>query len=428
MGNRFAKRIKFSSNNNNTSKSKSQKKSVKKVKIDINSKNNEEAEFKFILNDVLNSNSNSLEFDVLKLSQEYNSFINSKKTGSLQHVELLDAYYAQLDCLATSYALSLNPNKILVKLVRATCFTRDQETYCTKLYLKLQRINKKNSKCLIISINDIFISSLEAISIGSCEALVDYLKENLSYKDYLNEINRLYNKKFLLNSNEIHINSDVSYLSFSTVQDVTTPKEYLTTLDSFIWKYLKQLSIYIHKNDYIIANELKLTLVDNIRLIHKLINSGFKVNNNFYDEQKLYKYNVLFLMYYKIKDLSLFKENQEALELCLNSCLKQILTLVKTDGFRKYTDMYRSVLYYKLKKCTFQQWSDENRILISELITNKKKEFQPLLLSDFCRLTIRNNSSNESIEKLDLPRKVLDFLKFKDDVEEDIDLYFQIAY
>jgi hypothetical protein len=62
------------------------------------------------------------------------------------------------------------------------------------------------------------------------------------------------------------------------------------------------------------------------------------------------------------------------------------------------------------------------------LITNKKKEFQPLLLSDFCRLTIRNNSSNESIEKLDLPRKVLDFLKFKDDVEEDIDLYFQIAY
>jgi hypothetical protein len=133
-------------------------------------------------------------------------------------------------------------------------------------------------------------------------------------------------------------------------------------------------------------------------------------------------------MYYNIKDLSLFKENQEALELCLNSCLKQILTLVKTDGFRKYTDMYRSVLYYKLKKCTFQQWSDENRILISELITNKKKEFQPLLLSDFCRLTIRNNSSNESIEKLDLPRKVLDFLKFKDDVEEDIDLYFQIAY
>ena len=145
MGNRFTKRIKFSSNNNNN-RFKLQK-SVKKRKNNKSSSNsssstNEEIEFKFIINDVLNNNSNALEIDDNRLAQEFSNFINSKKTNSLQHAEQLDDYYTQLDCLATNYAISLKPNKTLVKFVRATCFTRDQEADCTKLYLNFGYMHK----------------------------------------------------------------------------------------------------------------------------------------------------------------------------------------------------------------------------------------------------------------------------------------------
>ena len=433
MGARFSKRFRYSSRTYTCSESNSSRrhrsekpKKLKTIK-NKNIKNNcdEAMEFKFILHDILHNNSISLNSDTS--NQDFNNFINSFKNGKIQQAALLDDYYTQLDCLTYVSLSNLNPNKMLAKFVRATCFTRDQEAACTKLYIKLKKQSTKGTS-LFISIDDIFISSLEAISIETCGALLDYLKEHLMFKEYTQEINRLYHKRFLFNSSS---SDEELYPSFTTVKHVNEASEYLTALDSFTWKHLQQFKNYLHISDRVDSRTNKATLIDSMMLIHKLINSGFKINNYFYDEQKLYKYNILFLIYYNVHELCLFKEKEEEanLGICLNYCLKSILTLVKIDGFKKNSDDYRNLLYYKLKKCTFQKWTDENKLLISELITiNKKPLFKPLSLADISRKSIRNHCSNEAIGRLDLPKRLINFLRFEEDIEQDTDLYFQILY
>jgi hypothetical protein len=419
MGNKLNKKSK----NINFKKTKLQKSYY------FNKKNNDtvdEIEFKFILNDILNNHASSLA-NTSYLESNLEDFKRLLTTNRLNQGDLLDAYYSQLSSLTFNHAVNLNPNKIILKIVRATCFTREQEADCTKLYLKL----KQNDKKMFIGINDLFISSLEAISAGTCEALLDYLKKNLAVKQYPKEINKIFTKKYLSNCNDSYITDEATTLM--TLDDTSTGNEYLTTLDAFIWKYLKQLSIYLHKNDYIFANELRTNVVGVLLFIHELINSGFKMNNFYYDEhQRIDRfYNIMFLMYHNVDDLVLFKNiKQDNLDVCLNSCLKQILMVVKFAGFLKHSDAYKASFYYKLRKCAFQRWSDENRVLMYEIFMSKvcKDNFEPLSLADFCRMKIRNTCSNFSIDKLGLPRQVVEFLRYKNEIEEDVDLYFQMVY
>ena len=124
----------------------------KKLKTKKSSNNNDselidEYEFKFILNDVLLNNSSlALNINNKKLvAESLIEFINSIKNGKIEKAEELNDYYSQLKDLSLNYAPNLNLDKMMLCFVRATCFTREQEVNCAKLYLTLKTSSSVHS-------------------------------------------------------------------------------------------------------------------------------------------------------------------------------------------------------------------------------------------------------------------------------------------
>ncbi len=89
---------------------------------------------------------------------------------------------------------------------------------------------------------------------------------------------------------------------------------------------------------------------------------------------------------------------------------------------------FYELLYTHIKKSPLSQHLTEcNRELLKKLIVDNGGCFQPLSLSDFCRLKLVNTTrypfSNNNNHQLSLPLRIKKFLNYEDEIIEHF-LYF----
>lgn len=359
-----------------------------------------------------------------------------------------------------------NFNLELSQILCSTFLTREEENEIVKLYINYINLKQFYTSCYCISskiminisqpvftIDDLFISSIEALSVNTSRSILNYLLKN-DFNNCMQKRNKLFPKHYFWGNNRDIVTERALSIVGSSIESLSNEQEnetldinyddYLTILDSFVHKYMNKIIIFL-SNKYEAQKEIdfKTQLNELLEIIYDLVKFGFKLNKlpnhssykTWVSYVELYT-NILFLSYFNIQDICVKKSKKRTndfnIETSLNNYLKILLNTVKLKGFKSNSDLNKLILYKKLKTCAFQNWNDENNESINQLVqsqtSQKTRVYQPLLLCEICRIQIRNRYGNYELNTLHLPRRIVNFLEYKHELLNDVDLYSQIAF
>lgn len=321
-------------------------------------------------------------------------------------------------CIAiNNYGLT-NFNETLANALCTTCFSAEQQTKLIKLIIYNIDID--------ISIDDLFLSCMEAYSIEVSRLVLDKLIAKINNYATVHYYSNAISKKYAFaNTPLVNTIADVFLNKFLTFLNTLKLNEELIDIENYL------TNIYNFQN---IINSLFECgfKIENVKLLSNynrdanfhmyLIYVDFDLNDLFSDQAK--KNDAIKLIDTNIKNII---DNLD--RLVYNSRINKLFKLIKYEekDFDLFKSRLKDILYEKLKSSPNDFIRNIADLNLTKLSKNK---FQPMRLDNSCRITInrmfhRNILLKNRYRSLDyLPAQLISYLNYDKEKYDNIPFYF----
>ena len=310
-----------------------------------------------------------------------------------------------------------NANEIVSNVLCSTCFSRDQQIDLVTLLVDSS--NLKGGKHMKVSVDDLYLSCIEASSIKVSNVLLDKLIERSQPHQILKEqlasgLNRVYSTSKHLDSKR---------------------KNRSNILNVSLFKF--KCAIQIHTNYLVSVNtsQIKTSFFENQSFVIKLVDAGCRLSNADMDDPMACPFLFLFLF---LGTSHLSVREQHRFEKYVNRGLRYYLrqfqsfdlsTLPRdwlpTNECVVTHDELREKLYYLVKKSPFVNWSADTRARLRQLIANNgtNNRFQPLTLQQLSRATLKRHLDVSRDHGGYLPKHFRKYLSYQQEQIESLTFY-----
>ena len=321
-------------------------------------------------------------------------------------------------CIAiNNYGLT-NFNETLANALCTTCFSAEQQTKLIKLIIYNIDID--------ISIDDLFLSCMEAYSVEVSRLVLDKLIAKINNYATVHYYSNAISKKYAFaNTPLVNTIADVFLNKFQTFLNTLKLNEELIDIENYL------INIYNFQN---IINSLFECgfKIENVKLFSNhnrdanchmyLLYVDFDLNDLFSDQVK--KNDAI-----KLIDTNIKKIIDNLDRLVYNSRVSKLFKLIKYEekDFDLFKSRLKDILYEKLKSSPNDFIRNIADLNLTKLSKNK---FQPMRLDNSCRIAInrkfhRNILLKNRYPSFDyLPAQLISYLNYDKEKYDNIPFYF----